>query len=74
MPIPTVACLASTALLATAAPAAADPPVATGHNCAGAFASTVVAGSRGIPSQVAQGGPRAVSAAVLPDANCGANP
>jgi hypothetical protein len=69
----TIATLSITALLATASAAAADPPTSNGSNCAGLFASSVVADNPGIPSVVAQGGPGAVAGAVLPDANCGEN-
>jgi hypothetical protein len=73
MRIRTLATLTTTALLATAPAAAADPPTSNGSNCAGVFASNVVAENPGIPSVVAQGGPGAVAGAVLPDANCGGN-
>ena len=73
MRIRTVATLSTTAMLAAAPAAIADPSTNNGSNCAGVFASTVVADNPGIPSVVAQGGPGAVADAVLPDANCGDN-
>jgi hypothetical protein len=73
MRIRTIATLSTTALLAAVPAAAADPPSRNGSNCAGVFASDVIAGTPGIPSMVAQGGPGAVAGAVLADANCGDN-
>ncbi len=73
MRIRTIASLSTAALLAVAPAAAADPPTGNGSNCAGVFASSVVAENPGIPSVVAQGGPGAVAGAVLADANCGDN-
>ena len=73
MRIRSIAALTTTALLAAAPAAGADPQNNNGSNCAGVFASNVVASNPGIPSVVAHGGPGAVAAAVLPDANCGNN-
>jgi len=73
MRIRSIATVTATVLLAAAPAAGADPPNDNGSNCAGVFASNVVASNPGIPSVVAQGGPGAVAAAVLADANCGNN-
>jgi hypothetical protein len=67
-----ITALATGITLSLAPAAGADPPL-NANNCAGFFASSVVAGSQGVPSQVAQAGPGAVAAAVLPDASCGDN-